>query len=330
MESLSNGAKRKKRKTRKCLDEIRKRSRRTGQILFEKDDGRFDEMFHNKNIQKCMLTSNRLTLRMFPKAIQSKTITRPVLLDLEHKPNLNLDELVRDTNIYKAQNRNFRTPIFSNIDNNGESFQNKSHNSNYSLIENSLIENEQIVKNCDDKEDLEMFSSMDELNNKSPISMGTPPASSMTSSSTQSLREDNGYNLYEEFMSEIPACLQQNSKLIQEDVMKKTKMLLQNLFIESCYEECEDNILRCIKNDKAKNMYYTSTEVVHNPIDYIRQGHVQHQTLFHNSSESISGSDSASQSPLRDPSCLSSPSDTTLSIVIQDTPDYTYYPHRLN
>lgn len=327
MESLSNGAKRKKRKTRKCLDEIRKRSRRTGQILFEKDDGRFDDMFLNKNVQKCMLTSNRLTLKMFPKAIQSKTITRPVLLNLEHKPNLNLDELVRDTNVYRARNiRNVRSPI---IDKNVKYFQSKSHSSNYCLIDNSLIQNEQIVQNCEDKEDFEMFSSLEELNNKSPISIGTPPASSMTSSSTQSLRGDNGYNLYEEFMSEIPACLQQNTRLIQEDVMKKTKMLLQNLFIESCYEECEDNILRCIKNDKPKNTYYTSTEVVHDPMDYIRQGHAQHQT-HHNVSESISGSDSASQSPLGPPSCLTSPSDTPLSIVIQDTPDYTYYPHRLN
>lgn len=322
----SNATKRKKRKTRKCLDEIRKRSRRTGQILFESDDNKLGEMY-SKNIPKCMITSNRLTLRMFPNAIRSKTITRPALLDLEHKPNMNFEELVKGkkVNCNLQNTTRVRIPL-NDFGNGNEFFTNKTHVPDNHILSDSVISKETIIQNADDgKENFDLFSSMDELTNKSPNSIGTQSVSTITSTSTQSLHEDNGYALYEEFMSEVPACLQQNSKLVQEDIMKKTKMLLQNLFIESCYQECEDNILKCIKNDPPKNKYFTSRQVVHNPMDYIRLGHIQEQNECHKMSGSLSESESSSCSPLRAPSSLTSPSDA-----LQDTPDYTYYPHRLN
>lgn len=348
MESLLNMAKRKKRKSRKCLDEIRKRSRQTGQILFEKDNGKVCNLFTNYiNVNNCVITNNRLTLRMIPKAVQSETITRPTLADLKQTQKLNLDELVKGTKVLTTLNSTRVTlpELFTDrFDNNVEHFNNENVKfiANKCALEDSVNDEDLVVKNINGQEEklssnFDLLTSMDsnEMTDKSPDSIGAQSVSTLTTSSNQSLHSDFGYNQYEEFMSEIPTYLKQNATFVEEEeVMTKTKVFLQNLFIESCYQECEDKVLKCIKNNTAKNVNYTPSEmIVHNPMDYIRLGHVEQQSLFHQSSRirgPIVRSCSTPQSPLI---ALSSPAvspDTPLSVIAHETPDYTFYPHTLN
>lgn len=343
MESSSNTTKRKKRKTRKCLDEIRKRSRRTsGQILFKKNSGKVYEHFSNhNNVNNCLVTNNRLTLRMFPKAVRSETITRPVLENLKEKTTLNLDELVKGTRaISTLSSTNVRMPeLINTFDNSIEHLKNE-HFFNKCAVEESINYKESNGKNMNSQEEnfssnFDLCTSMvsAEATDKSPDSIGAESVSTLTTSSNQSLQDDYGYPLYEEFMSEIPTYLKRNVTFIEEDVMKKTKLFLQNLFIESCYQECEENVLKCKKENIANKKDTPREMIVHDPMDYIRLGHVQQQSLFYRPtriSRTIDGGCSQPQSPLLAPSLPAVSPDSPLSVIVNDTPDYTYYPHRLN
>lgn len=339
MESLPNTTKRKKRKTRKCLDEIRKRSRRTGQILFEKDNGKVCDSFSNYNTaNNCFVTNNRLTLRMFPKAVRSETITRPALDDLKNKSNFNLDELVKGTKALSSTN--VRMPeLINTFDNSIEHLGNENFKiSNKCALKESITFKQSDVQNmCHQEENnSDMFTSMDsaEVTDKSPHSLRALSVSTLTTSSNQSVHDDFGYNLYEEFMSKLPTYLKRNTTIIEEDVMKKTKVYLQNLFIDSCYQECEENVLKYKKGNTTNKDYTPPSEmIVHNPMDYIRLGHVQQQSLFHRTSSlrvTIDGGCSIPQSPLLAPSSPAASPDSPLNVIVNDTPSYTYYPHRLN
>lgn len=336
MES-SNIVKRKKRKTRKCLDEIRKRSRRTGQNLFEKDSSKVGN--HNFNtVNNCLVTHNRLTLRMFPKAVRSETITRPALIDLKEKSNLNLDELVKGVGkaINTSNSTNVRMPEFDA--NSSEHLKNENFKfSNKCTLDESTSYNEPDIENMNSQEEklssnFDLFTSMDsaEVTDKSPESTRAQSVSTDMTSSNQS--DDFGYKMYEEFMSEIPTYLNQNATLIQEDVMKKTKMFLHNLFLESSYQESGENMIKCEKTN-TENDYTHNEMIVHNPMDYIRLGDVQQQSLFPRPSRIggvIDGGCSIPHSPLLAPSLPGASPDSPLSVIVNDTPDYTYYPHRLN
>lgn len=338
METNANMNKRKKRKTRKCLDEIRKRARRS----FENDISKVCNISNCTKISNCILTNKRLTLSMFPKAVRSETITRPALVDLEPSHNLNFQDFLKNKMIGKMNIH--RTRLSGHNINRSIKHINEA---DIDLVSNRRPSEESYnyedssnkhVNNCEVKltENSDLFTSLDsnEITDKSPNSIGAQSVSTLTTSSNQSLHDDCGYNLYEEFMSEIPMYLKRNATFIEEDVMKKTKMFLQNLFVESCYQECEDNVIKCINNNNTKESYYTNREIiVHNPMDYIRLSHnMQENQIFHQFSRTgaISENCSTPHSPLPAPSSPAVSSDSPLSVIVHDTPDYAYYPHRLN
>ncbi|KAJ8724703.1 hypothetical protein PYW08_016177 [Mythimna loreyi] len=275
---------------------------------------------------------------MFPKAVRSETITRPAL---EDKPNLNLHELVKGTEpISSLKSNSEQMPeLTDSFGNDIENFKNDSLLDKCTLEESINYKVLDVTKSMSSQEEnlssnFDLFTSMGstEATDNSPDSIGAQSVSTLTSSNL-SLHDNFGYRLYEEFMSEIPTYLKQNAAFVEEDVMKKTKVFLQNLFIESCYQECEENVL---KNKKANTLNKKDTPrelIVHDPMDYIRLGHVHQQNLFHQPSRiltTIDGGCRTPHSPLLAPSLPATSPDSPLSVIVNDTPDYTYYPHRLN
>lgn len=250
MECCTDTAKRKKRKTRKCLDEIRKRSRRTSCAHFDIDENKSADLY-SRNIQQCIITDNRLTLRMFPNVIRSKTVTRPIIT----LPSLHLAR--------NSQEPDAVTSPRQRLADGHEYFGAGRH-----------IPVNYDYENSEENKSFDMFSSVDEVSEESD---GGEEA--QLSARAQ----------YEALMSEVPACLQRNTKLIREDVMKDTKALLRDLYLQSRRE---------LSPSRCDTVAFTSAP--------------------ERASSNVSDSGSASST--------SSP----LAIVMRDSPEYTYYPHRLN
>ncbi|CAD0244603.1 unnamed protein product [Spodoptera exigua] len=285
---------------------------------------------------------------MFPKTVKSETITRPVLANLKQKPDLKFNELINGSKVLSSINSSVvkLSGFADTLDNSNNHFERYKVENSVSLIcsMGSNKYNDCNVINMWSKEDklndpLNVYSTfnLDEISNKSPGIIGSHSGSS-TSSSSPRFNDNFGYNLYEEFISEIPTYLKQTVKTMEGDVIKNTKTFLKQLCIrECCYQEKEENLVKCMKSTKQ---YYTPRKViVHNPMDFIRMSHVQQQSLFQQSprlrrtlSESSSFPPSpvvASSSPATLHDIASSP-ESPLSIIVSDTPHYSYYPHRLN
>lgn len=326
METVQSALKRKKRKTRKCLDELRKRSRRNANgcdtykksPLVNKLGEAVTHLVRLKPIiGKNCITSTRLTLPMHPKAIQSETITRPELSEIRQARVLNrkLTSTVTSANI-PLQVSNSESDLRRNSDEDiiDDTF------GRYSEI-NQISPQELIASgNVSDQSknspsSFILFSPLDQVRDTDILeeSPFRDTASTPTSPSSHSSHEDYGYHLYEEFMNEIPTYIKQNTPaLIKEDVLMKIKSLKQNLYREECHQECEDNILNYIKtNMLTNNLFSPSSAIVENTMDYIRQRLKSSAPISTNS-----GSPCSSITPPTAPT--------------HDTPDYIYYPHKLN
>lgn len=333
MEPITTGTKRKKRKTRKCLDELRKRSRRYAVYSTIKSksplrnkvaDARSEELVKSNNNY---ITSKRLTIAMFPKAIRSETITRPMCSDVIQEPKICIK---KDSTFCTVTSKCFEAKEESNCD--SDYIQHSEDNSK-DVFESYIEHNTQ--KNCSDKENQGdtsvesylLFSPEEQVTNiELSDETQNEVASLATTPSLVSSEESYNYHLYEEFMREVPLYLKENvPALIKEDVTKKAKTYLHNIYLESCRQECENNILQCIKTNMLsgnKRSNISREAIVQNPMEYLRLGYAWRQNKGH------------VHSPARD--CPSSPGSHTTPVsppvhsVIQDTPDYDYYPHKLN
>ncbi|CAH1635443.1 unnamed protein product [Spodoptera littoralis] len=333
MEPIMN-TKRKKRKTRKCLNEIRKKSLRTGHLFFEKEKDNISDLIPNYN--KCIITKERLSLRTFPKTVRSETITRPVLAELKQKPNLKLDELRSGSKVLDTLNSTVvKLSNFSrSLKNTNDHIERYKVENPMSLIcsmgSNKYDEDSYVINMCNQEDKFNntnvcSFIDPDQRSNKSSSSIGVHSGPSPTSTSNHRFHDSFRYDLYEEFISEIPKYLKQTVKTMEGDIVKNTKVVLKQLFIsECCYQE----------------KYYTPKKViVRNPMDYIRLSHVQQRSLFHQSSRSRRTFDEIDSFPPSPIVISSSPSishhfasspDSPLNVIVNNTPDYSFYPHRLN
>lgn len=344
MEPIAN-TKRKKWKTRKCLNEIRKKSRRTGHTFFQSENDYLSNFIPNYN--KFIITNERLSLRMFPKTVRSETITRPVLTDLKQKPDLKLDELINGSKVLNTLNST--VVRLSSFD---KSLKNTNDHIERYKMENSMpLTSSMGSKNYEDSYVINMWSQENKLNdtlnvyslidsddicNKSSSSTGEHSGSTPTSTSSRRFYDNFGYNLYKEFISEIPKYLKETVKTMEGDVIKNTKVCLKQLFIrECCYKESEEDLSKCIK---STTKYYTPTKViVHNPMEYIRLSHVQQRSLFNQSSRSTRTRDESGRFPPSPVVFSLSPTtshhaaslDSPLSVIVNNSPNYSYYPHRL-
>lgn len=334
MEHMANVTKRKRRKTRKCLDELRKRSRRYTLYNTIKSkspmrnkiaDARSEELvkFNNKYI-----TSKRLTIAMYPKAIRSETITRPMCSDVLQEPKVCIKRPTVST-LCTVTSNCFEAKDDSNDD---SDCIRHSEDSSKGVIESCKIHDTQKYSDIENQGDTSaesylLFSPEEEVRDINLFDeTQNEVASLVTSPSLASSEESYNYHLYDEFMKEVPLYLKENvPALVKEDVTKKAKIYLHNIYLESCRQECENNVLQCIKSNMLNGNTRSNISreaIVQNPMDYLRLGYAWRQNKGH------------VQSHARD--CPSSPGLHTTPLsppvhsVIHDTPDYDYYPHKLN
>lgn len=322
MDTLLLNTKRKKRKTRKCLDELRKRSRSTSvtgdpsnKILPQVCE--FSNLIGAKQSNNC-ITSKRLTLTMFTKAVRSETITRPLLCDAKQDSNLNM---------------NLKSPVISplNIMVNPKS----SDESTPKICNDSDIPRQSELENFrhdseNSSDSMILFSPMQKEENRTFRESANEETISTITSTSRSV-EDLGYQLYEELIEDIPLHLRRIlPNLIKEDVLNKTKTSLQNVYFENLQKQYEPpkSDESCVKqNGLISDRSCTTNEIVQNPMDYIKIGWRQrYQHSYHESSAS-NADISLPQTPHTLCSPLVSPQ---LHSVLSYTPDYEYYPHRLN
>lgn len=275
------------------------------------------------------ITSKRLTIAMFPKAIRSETITRPMCSDVIQEPQICMKRSKGSTfctvtsNCFEAKedSNDESDHIRHSEDNSKHVFQScLGHDTqkNCSDIENqgdTSAESYLLFSPEEEVRDIDLF---DETQNEA-VSLVTTP-------SLASSEESYNYHLYDEFMKEVPLYLKENvPALIKEDVTKKAKTYLHNIYLESCQQECENNILQCIKSNmlSGNNKSNISREaIVQNPMDYLRLGYAWRQNKSH------------VHSPARDhpssPELHTTPLSPPVHSAVHDTPDYNYYPHKLN
>lgn len=333
METITSATKRKKRKTRKCLDELRKRSRRSTDSLIKPTAmGNLKETISSLNEPLKLInnnnyiTTNRLTLAMFPKAIRSETITRPVLSNIQHNVSSNnFSKIVSstvilddkngqpndDSDFIKNSDEESMTSAYDRCKEMGQiSLQKESNSEKMSTDDNISPRSFILFSPVRQSADTDLF---EESPNEHSVSTPT--------SSSQSIRDRCGYQLYEEFMKEIPMYLKENAPaLLKEDVMKKSRTVLHNVYMDSCRRECEDNILQCIKTSvsTSKKPFANHNTIIHNPMDYLRAGYVSWRQSTAPTMSVAPDAESAAESPAPQTS------------LIHDTPEYTYYPHKLN
>lgn len=294
--------KRKKWRTRKYLNEIRKRSQRCGNTLSNDyvDDCSNKIKFPTKKSSN--ITNKRLTLSMFPKAVRSETITRPVLAEIKHKQSIN--DIVKDKT----------SPIVLNTNIN-DKFQSKSDDqhsiSDILIVANELTHDEQSIE--DDKTPFgsSVLVSHDRkddaaLSDESNINLFTPTPPKETP------------ELYENFMEEPPHLLREvlPDRFFKYNAMKDMREELNKTETEIL--KSPFNTSTCIKKGKL-----TRNSIVENPIEYIRQAQTVPNDVTEscNSSSEVSDIQPSMQSPLP---LLMDPT------IILDTPEYNYYPHKLH
>lgn len=324
--------KKKKRRTRKCLDEIRKRSRRT------MSDGCYGDNFqqHAKNNTETvpidshrLVTMNRLTLSVFPKAIRSETITRPLLEEIKHKSSC--------THTYQDLNNSIKSSS-SPKDLEVECF-------GHPVTNNSM-------PMCDLRESLQengggfISTPLRDFQNSDMNILETPArlmgkiysTSSTTSLSLETLEGNHEHELYEELMNNISSHLKKvTSALINEDVIKNTKVKLQKLYNRSWGKENQTSMLKHEKtHESTATLKCLKDSIAQKPLDYIRLKHAQQQGIYDEchsgNSDTFSSQSSTAAAPAS--AILDSPltfrRKSTHKVAVYDTPEHNYYPHRLN
>lgn len=323
MEALIHNAKRKKRKTRKCLDELRKRSRNnsTKSDLLPKRPCRnidpINSFKENKMSNNNYITSKRLTLTMFAKAVRSETITRPLLLDGKQSQ-------VSVSSIKSPVTSPFRMVVESKSDYDSA----KASSEQGSLVRQSDCENSNAFNQDSNSSDSIVWCSprrqresnrFRDLKNEDNISTVTTNSRST---------DDFGYHMYEELLEDISLYARRNlSNFVNNDIMKKTKTHLRNLRRQNVIENRENIQVDVVPSIQQTSFFksdrsYTAPKetIVQNPMDYIKIG--WRQDYESTPSEGVS--------PSHSPPLYSPRAQTHMPSVISFTPDYNFYPHRLN
>lgn len=317
MEKVTYSTKRKKRRTRRCLDEIRNRLQRKCDKHFQHSTQKTKSciLLESKKLENRLVTMDRLTLKaMFPNAVRSETITRSVLEEIKQKQNVHFVDVLKDCATKKAFP--LRQEYFCNNMNISASFHNNipfpecGENSLYH--ENDYKNNDTV----DSPSSLVLFSPDGSINNTVTLSKSVNEGDAVTSSTSSHISQDYRHHRYEELMNEISSYMRHaDSSIDKEDAMKKTIHNLQKLYMESCQKECEENIVKSNSSHAltSKKIVIGNQLIIENPLDYIKFEHEQEQ----NRGFPLDSSDSPS------------PGGGALTEVPYDTPDYNYYPHRL-
>lgn len=303
----SNPTKRKRRRTRKCLDELRKRSRR---LIFSNNSSEKvyenNQYLHN-NVKEMNFHTSRLTLAMFPKAIQSETITRPLLAEMSKRLKVDLSDIVGNKTCESSEKS-------KNVKN-----KNKLRDLNLkeanedSTTDNFFKQNAQYVTNTTNT-----FGSYVLL---SPNNLETSQTDSDTPEGPETHHRIQ--DLYEDFLSDASSYMKANASeaLLKDYNLKKVKQKLQELYIKN-----NIHITSTATLNQRNQLFQVEESLVQNPMDYIRQKCEKYQglTAFSNNfSETSSLSVNSPQSPSAP--LLSSPKS-----IHYETPEYIYFPHKLN
>lgn len=327
---LSTVTKKKRRRTRKCLDEIRKKSRHTASdcstetskqhiVKNNKAEGAHDDSHR-------LVTMNRLTLNMFPKAIRSETITRPLLEEIKYKSSYTYQNLDKNINC----NISPKDPEI-------ECFEHSAFNKSMPVFDQdeSLQEHESSLINTPWGDFLNSHSSNPkDISENQVDKIARVYSSSSTSLSSQTL-EEHGHKLYEELMNKISLHLKKiTSTVIKEDVIQHTKVKLQKLYNRSWSEEYQACV---VEHKKSKNTLQCSeNSIAQNPLDYIRLKHCQQQEMYDDCRSGIVESFNSLSPTEAEPttsvlnSQLTFGRECTHDVALYHTPEYNYYPHRLN
>ncbi|XP_030023082.1 uncharacterized protein LOC115442220 [Manduca sexta] len=310
MKITLNTSKRKKIRTRKSLNEIRKRSRR----LMHPDtkcNGTTGEMDNNQKNYNHSITTNRLTLQMFPNAVQSETVTR-CRNRVKKKLNLNLKDLVPETKSYIIN-----TEVVENdkCDNSENNVHNISENDEQKPDVNIALESPEVESELQRESDIAQVTEHD-------THATTPSSDASDGHSTH-----DKYYLYEQFMSNLSGYLKQTvaSSLLSEEVIENLKEHLLSIKIQS------NNNIQLKHKATISNMHICNVSedlMVEDPMDYIRLSYSAMQNSPSQQSECSTGTSDGVDSLLHmhSPQLMSSSSRTDIS----DTPEYIYFPHKLN
>ncbi|XP_059054638.1 uncharacterized protein LOC131848718 [Achroia grisella] len=308
---MLNLSKRKKRKTRKCLDELRKRS------------------------QHCLTTSNktvstvqignkimfsRFSLSIFPNIIRSNPVTR-FNIQSESSSRKNQSNCITritqkcspevtyattfDNDITNVSVNNILNKTFVPCNKRGEIGIEK-------IIEDNSPENNILFNPLEVNMDEETF---DDTTTSTEVCF-----------SPGSIR-NNYYDLYEKIMKDISIYLRNNApRLFEEDVMASTKSYCRSLYKHSInkweYGFCEERISNI---EYSKVSYKARNTLVENPIEYLTYGNMRRQNVL----TKFRMSDSTT---IEVPNSPSSPfaSGVQTKSVLHTTPDYNFFPHKLN
>ncbi|CAH2267977.1 jg8422 [Pararge aegeria aegeria] len=317
METLIN-KKRKKRKTRRCLDELRKKTHQTNDVCsINKNIAK-----PHKNKSNCVknnyITNNRLTL--LNKAVRSETITRLQLSELEGK---------------KLTSNKDRETIISNLRVNVVS--NGQHKSNKILLgkrdthiseDNSeilspKINNNEVSSEIDTPKSVVLFSPDSQNGQAINTQLDSQLEISLISSSTPSTINTNyKSDTNDDVMDIIELFIEQDYpqflKIVDSNVMK-TKAELTKLCLEN---ESKSEV----NEDTLSTEEYLSPDVptIQKTRDYIDY------SLSQCSDSITSGINEPSPTESNSSFSIHIPSASSMASAVFDTPEYSYYPHRLN
>lgn len=308
--------KRKKRKTRKNLDAIRKKAQKSlpHSNLFKEND--IESKSKHKNFAaktSVCITSNRLTL--FRKAVSSDIVSRKMICKEKNKKKL-------ETKV--SDNSNFVANIIQPLKERITVVSANSCNQSISSVsdEDEHIQGKVIRDTGEGRtpNSIILFSPLDrneESDMSQNLQLNTHQSDDMLSVTSSINNLYSQSNLYKNLMNEIPKYLQETaSALLKTDFLSKYKKSLPNLSIE------EGNLI----NEGSSPLHYDFT------LNYL-----DHESTFRNQLDAMSYScGTISHLELSSPSVSMAScstikkSSSPLSFIISDSPEYIYYPHKLN
>lgn len=303
----------KKKRTRKILDDMRKRSFHNTTRYYKRV--KENEMLKHDNINKLsgavhclqpvsLITSKRLTLKfdLHTKTVKSETITRDMLKDgILQFPNnvissLGIKITKEHQNLTKAEES---ADIF-----------------NHEYDENALSRNSFTEIHKNEESFMEKISETESIISISMSS--TSNIQNIVNTSISRTSRDDCYLLYEDFMQSIPTYLNKYATNVikKNNINQKTKHLLQDIYFKNVNRtEIQPNAKNC--NMKGLLTPYNETArpmILENPIEYIRQNYF----------------DKIRRESQQSPPPPGHRAVASCSAFIDHTPEYIYYARKLN
>ncbi|CAH2085897.1 unnamed protein product [Euphydryas editha] len=317
MESLmvnKQNQKGKKLKTRKNLDAIRKKSRKNLLLTRENNGNDVDLSTKNKSFAaktSFCITTNRLTL--FRKAISSDTVTRRIIGVEKNKKKLKNS---------KTDTYNLIHPLKEQVTN---IFTVNSGNQNVKCVsqgekctQDSSISDIRVERTPDS---IILFSPLHrngELNISETLQINTHQSNCVLSDLSPSNNLYSQKKLYKNFMNAIPNYLQETASIfLKTNFVNKSKNSLRNLCMEDDHLNNEESLT---SHSDFTLSHSDHDGIFHNPLDLEGSSYQTVPCPELVSSPSLS---TASHSTIRE-------SSSPLSYIMSDSPEYIYYPHKLN